>query len=126
MNIIFKDYDYQDNIHVLVRTYENQAKKYKADEQCAAEILFLPELEITHLYCVSWLPHGCVKFIKEKLVPIINTARDKGLNWNIQVSNELPDQLGVSTDCHKEFTIRFTNEVLPLLVPPITNPEPRK
>jgi hypothetical protein len=96
---------YRDDAQILVRVYENQQRGCEEKEQCAGEILFRPKLGRDHIRFTSWLPRGLVEAIKTHFADI------RG-DFLVQISNELPDCIGVLTSCRANFEVRLRNEFL--------------
>ena len=97
MQIIRKNYDYDQDIDVLVRVYENQEIGCHEERQIACEVLFKPHTGIDHKRATSWLPRGAVHFV----VTVLNAIDDR--NMKVQISNELADNIGVLTSCSYAF-----------------------
>lgn len=98
MKLIKKDYEYLPNADVLVRAYKNQDENnQKESEQICSEILFKPHLKIENIRLTSWLPRGAVFGIVCALEKFANK------DWNVQVSNELDNEIGVLTSCRYAF-----------------------
>ena len=97
MNIVRKNHEYLSDIDVLVRVYDNQSEKHTEQEQIACEVLFKPHVGLQHQQVTSWLPRGAVHFV----VGVLNQLRDRDLK--VQISNELPDNVGVLTSCRENF-----------------------
>jgi hypothetical protein len=97
VNIIRKNYEYLEDIDVLVRVYKNQAEEADEMEQIACEMLFKDHVGKQHERCTSWLPRGAVKFVVEEL----NALEDRDLK--IQISNELESVVGVLTSVSYAF-----------------------
>jgi len=89
---------------ILVRVYEAQGESSEK-EQCVGEVLFRSRLNRDHIRFTAWLPRGLVSAIKNAFKSI------KG-NFTVQISNELPDQIGALTSCQENFDIRLRNEFL--------------
>lgn len=97
MTIIKKDFTYDDDIDVLIRVYDNQSSTFDEKEQICSEVLFKPYLNKEHERFTSWLPRGAVNAI----VQVLNSLKDNDLK--IQISNELPNNVGVLTSCRENF-----------------------
>lgn len=97
MKIIKKNYQYNEDIDVLIRVYENQSKEYNEVDQIAFEILFKPYIKQEHLRFTSRFPRGAVAAI----VSVLNKFKNK--DWLVQISNELPSTVGVLTSCIENF-----------------------
>jgi hypothetical protein len=97
MKIVKKDNVYLKDIDVLVRVYENQSGHCDEKDQICSEILFKEHTNQDHMRFTSWLPRGAVNAIVSSLNQF---AEEK---WDVQVSNELANQVGVLTSCRENF-----------------------
>lgn len=98
MKIIKRDFDYLDDIDILIRVYKNQdIRNANEKEQICAEILFKKYLKREHIQATSWLPRGAVSFIVKNLNELGENS------YKIQISNELVDNIGVLTSCRYNF-----------------------
>ena len=101
MKIIRKDMVYRKDIDILARVYENQdVANQNEQEQICFDILFKPHLAIQHIRGTAWLPRGAVAGIVEAL-NIVNAEGEN--NYLVQISNELPDDVGALTHCRQNF-----------------------
>ena len=105
MKVILERETYLANTDILVRVYENQSSYYKEEEQCVGEILFRPKLQREHIYFSAPFPRGLVEAIDKAFEKIVG-------DYIIQISNELPYQIGVLTSCDEHFDIRLKNSTL--------------
>lgn len=102
--ILTKGEPYLKEADVLVRVYEAQCE-VPEKEQCAGEVLFRARLNRAAVRFTAWLPRGLVAGIGKAFKFV------KG-DFTVQVSNELPDQIGVLTGCQESFDVRLRNEFL--------------
>lgn len=100
--VLTHDGKYLPDIDILVRVYESQVN-CDEKEQCCGEILFKPYLNRQHIRFTSWLPRGLVEAINLYF-------KDISGDYFVQISNELPDNIGVLTSCSENFDIRLKNE----------------
>lgn len=97
MKIIRKNYNYDKDTDILVRVYENQSSYTDEKEQIACEVLFKPYCNQESQQFTSWLPRGAVVAI----VQVLNGLPKN--NWKVQISNELPNTVGVLNFCIENF-----------------------
>jgi hypothetical protein len=104
MKFILMNSDYLNEADIIVRVYETQ-RAVSEKEQCAGEILFHPRISKSNVRFTAWLPRGLVEGIK-------NAFKTISGNFTVQISNELPDQIGVLTSCREHFDTRLRSEFL--------------
>jgi len=100
--ILTKGEAYLNDADVLVRVYDAQCKTDE-ESQCCGDILFRPKMNRENIQFSAALPRGLVKGIKHHLDNI------KG-DYIVQISNELPEQIGILTNCSDNFDIRLKQE----------------
>ena len=105
MKIILENETYLASADILVRVYENQASDCREEEQCVGDILFRPKLQRENIYFSAPHPRGLVEAIGKVFEKIVG-------DYTIQISNELPYQIGVLTSCGEHFDIRLKNSTL--------------
>ena len=97
MKILRKNNVYDKDTDILVRVYENQDPNHGEKEQIASEVLFKEHCNHDHERFTSWLPRGAVVAI----VQVLNNLPKN--NYKVQISNELPNEVGVLTSCRDNF-----------------------
>lgn len=121
MQVIWKDYDYEESIDVLARVYKNQNPRrrtledlgagelmgkllppdpeelYDPKEQICVEVLFKPHVGLEHRRATAEFPRGAARFIVE-------TLNEVGRGLSVQVSNELNDNINHLHNCRANFS----------------------
>ena len=105
MKFIIEKEIYLPNADILVRVYENQARDCREEEQCVGEILFSLELQRDNIYISAQYPRGLVAAIEKSFERIVG-------DYTVQISNELPNAIGVLTSCDEHFYLRLKNSAL--------------
>lgn len=106
MKFILSGPPYRKKADILVRVYEAQ-RETDEKSQCVGEIRFRPRLKREPVQFTAWLPRGLVAALKKEFAEI------KG-NYTVQISNELPGEIGVLTSCGRDFDWSLRNEFLPM------------
>lgn len=89
--------EYLKEAKVLVRVYENQNPEAPEKEQVVGEVLFRNPSTEEPVCFTAWLPRGLAHGVVEAL------RKYAQKEWVVQVSNELPYQVGVLTSCIENF-----------------------
>ena len=105
MEFILEKETYLPNADILVRVYENQASDCIEEEQCVGDILFRRGLQRDAIHFSAQYPRGLVAAIEKSFEKIVG-------DYTVQISNELPDAIGVLTSCDEHFDLRLKNSAL--------------
>ncbi len=101
MKVYWKKNDYDADIDVLVRVYDNQKTHNIEKELFVGEILFKPHLNREHLGYAAEYPRGLAEAITKALSEL------KDNDWKVQISNEIPSTVEHLNFCDEHFENRF-------------------
>ena len=106
MKIIYENYETNPlECDILVRVYANQSADFIPEKDAfVGEVLFKPYVGQEHVRFAAEFPRGLAAGIEDTLSHVMG-------EWTIQISNELPAQVGDLTSCDEHFDTRIKEEM---------------